>query len=105
MKPALDRLLFEAGAAAANSKSAAHRISAAREVSQFDLDDLTSVGEGRGHLALAIREAVISLALVGDADARTATAEAIRALVRAARTEPRRRDVEPSEPRRYWVDQ
>jgi len=104
-RSALEHVLFEAAALAANHNSPGHRAAAVRELSNIDVSALVLAGECRAHLALAAREAALGLAGLSSSAARAAAAEGLRSLVKAARAEPSPRLRSPSPVRHYWVDQ
>lgn len=103
MTSPVSRLLLEASTAATNHRSPAHRSAAAREVSGLSVGDLVSDDNGASHLNIAIREAVLTMALSRDQAVIAEVATATQAMVRAARMQVRSRDVTAA-PRRWWID-
>lgn len=104
----IDRILLEAGAAAANFRSAPHRAAAAREIAQIDIEDLARGTPAKAHLAIALRESVIGMASMDCDTARGATAEGIRSLIKALRSAPTREphtgESPQATPAPYWID-
>jgi hypothetical protein len=109
MRNALDQILLEAGVLAANPQSEPHRLAAARELAGIDIYDLSNGGQAVAHIALALRQAVIGMALLADTAARASAADGLRAFVAAIRTEQssarKISTVEAADlSRRYWID-
>jgi hypothetical protein len=106
MNTAARRLLLEAGAVAANYRSATYRVASAREATKVRIEDLVCSTEAGMHVLAAAREAVIALGLVSEPAARCLLATAIRSLVETARSDKDanvRTSAKP-EPRRYWIE-
>ena len=105
MNSAVQRLLFEAGATAANYQFAPNREAAAREVAALIMEDLVSAGEAISRLLCAVRETAIALAIVSP-ETRSKLAPAIRSLVEATRCERKLAATKaaPIEPRMYWTE-
>jgi hypothetical protein len=94
--------LFEAGVLAANFQSAAHRAAAAKCFENMSEEAFASLIGARAHLARAIRSAALGVAHASCNGSRAAAAEALRALVTAARREPESRP-HSKEGRPWWV--
>jgi len=101
-----NRILLEAGSAATNCRSRAHREISARELAHIDTVELALDGAAKTHLALALCEAVVALSRLTDASAIDSAAVGIRALVAAAWAEPAERlnRAPMTAPHYYWID-
>lgn len=98
-------LLYLAGAAAANSDSAAHRAIACRDIDALGQAWTGTLPNAQARLTCAIVSTVHALAAAPSQETRAPIAKALRELVNAGRTPPPRRPaMRRPEPRRYWIE-
>lgn len=98
-------ILFLAGAAAANSESAAHRAIAVRDTGELGTDWTADLPNSKAQLVEAIVATIRALAAAPSPEFRKPIAQALRELVRAGRTPlPRPVVKHRGEPRCWWLE-